>query len=64
MGNLPPEVVLHRARSIQGRAYSLTDFNCEHFVRHKHGVEIKSPQLRQCAFLGSMAGLLVLAARA
>jgi hypothetical protein len=45
MGNLPPEVVLHRARSIQGRACSLTDFNCEHFVRHAHGVEIKSPQL-------------------
>ncbi len=63
LGNLCPEVVLQRARSMQGRAYSWLAFNCEHFVRYAHGVDIQSPQLRQWALLGSMAGLLAFTAR-
>ncbi|MDB0544143.1 lecithin retinol acyltransferase family protein [Ralstonia solanacearum] len=63
LGNLRPEVVLQRARSMQGRAYSWLTFNCEHFVRYSHGAEIQSPQLRQWALLGSMAGLLAFTAR-
>jgi len=64
LGKLPAEVVLQRARSAQGRAYSLIGFNCEHFVRYAHGVEITSPQLWQWALLGSAGSLLAFAARA
>ena len=64
LGNLPAEVVLHRARSMQGREYSLIAFNCEHFVRYAHGVEITSPQVWLWALLGSAGGILALAARA
>ena len=59
-GQLPGDVVLQRARSMQGRPYSWIAFNCEHFVRHAHGIEIESPQLQQWALLGSAGGLLAL----
>lgn len=62
-GRLPPMIVLRRARAMQGRRYSWLDFNCEHFVRHAHGLPTESPQLRQWAFLGGVAGLLALVAR-
>ena len=64
LGSLPPVVVMQRARMKQGQAYSLTEFNCEHFVRYAHGVPVESPQLRQWAFLGGLVGVLALAARA
>lgn len=64
LGVLPPVVVMQRARMKRGQAYSLSDFNCEHFVRHAHGVAVESPQLRQWAFLGGVVGILALAARA
>lgn len=63
LGNLPAEVVLQRARSLQGRAYSLLGFNCEHFVRYAHDVETTSPQLWQWAVLGSAGSLLAVATR-
>jgi len=62
-GLLPPAIVMHRARLKRGQAYSWVDFNCEHFVHYAHGLPMKSPQLRQWAFLGSVLSLLVLAAR-
>lgn len=64
LGVLPPVVVMQRARMKKGQAYSLSDFNCEHFVRYAHGVPVESPQLRQWAFLGGLMGILALAARA
>ena len=64
LGSLPPVVVMQRARMKQGQAYSLTEFNCEHFVRYAHGVPVESPQLRQWAFLGGLVGVVALAARA
>src|SRR3569832_122832 len=62
-GLLPPAIVMHRARLKRGQAYSWVDFNCEHFVHYAHGLPMESPQLRQWAFLGSVLGFLVLAAR-
>lgn len=64
LGVLPPAVVMQRARMKRGRAYSLSDFNCEHFVRYAHGVPVESPQLRQWAFLVSLVGIVALTARA
>ncbi|EMN5130297.1 lecithin retinol acyltransferase family protein [Burkholderia contaminans] len=64
LGRLAPEVVLGRARSVRGQTYSLIGFNCEHFVRYAHNVEITSPQLWQWALLGSVGGILALVARA
>lgn len=64
LGSLPSAVVMQRARMKRGRAYSLSDFNCEHFVRYAHGVPVESPQLRLWAFLGGLVGVLALAARA
>lgn len=64
LGVLPSAVVMHRARMKRGQVYSWMAFNCEHFVRYAHGVDVESPQLRQWAFLGGVAGLLTLAARA
>lgn len=61
LGSLHPAVVLQRARSLQGRAYSWLTFNCEHFVHHAHGVEIHSPQLRQWTLLG-LVGLFAFTA--
>jgi Lecithin retinol acyltransferase len=64
LGRLPPATVIARARSTRRWRYSWTGFNCEHFVRHAHGVEIKSPQLRQWAIFGGLASVIALAARA
>jgi hypothetical protein len=35
-GQLPPHVVVYRARALVGRPYSVTSFNCEHYVRCAH----------------------------
>lgn len=64
LGALPPEAVMRRARMKRGQPYAWASFNCEHFVRYAHGVEVESPQLHQWAFLGGLAGLLTLAGRA
>lgn len=62
-GGMPPAVVMQRARSRQGQAYSLFTFNCEHFVRYAHGVAIESPQLHQWAFVVGLLGLMRVAAQ-
>jgi hypothetical protein len=64
LGALPPAVVMRRARMKRAQPYAWMSFNCEHFVRYAHGVDVESPQLRQWAILGGVAGLLTLAGRA
>ena len=64
LGSLAPEVVMQRARSTRGKPYSWIDFNCEHFARFAHGVDIVSPQLHGWASLAGLLGLMaVVAAR-
>ncbi|QOJ31431.1 MAG: hypothetical protein HRU81_04570 [Gammaproteobacteria bacterium] len=57
-GCLPAATVLQRARAIRDRPYSWAGFNCEHFVRHAHGLPVESPQLREWTILASIVGLL------
>ena len=45
-GTLAPYWVIARARAAGSRRYSWTMFNCEHFVRHAHGLKVESPQLQ------------------
>ena len=61
LGNLPPAVVMWRARQKAGQPYSWLDFNCEHFVRYAHGVPVESPQLRQATAVLGALGLAILA---
>jgi hypothetical protein len=61
-GQLPPDVVMKRARSVRAQVYAWTQFNCEHFVRYAHGVRVESPQLQRCmALVAGCAGLFALA---
>lgn len=62
-GGLPSAAVMQRARLKQGVPYSWIDFNCEHFVRYAHGVQIESPQVKQWVTLGSVACFALLAFR-
>lgn len=62
-GTLSPSEVMQRASLKRGQAYSLFDFNCEHFVRYAHGRLIESPQLRQWTLLGGIIAFLALAGR-
>ncbi|WP_196486813.1 lecithin retinol acyltransferase family protein [Burkholderia stagnalis] len=61
--NLHPMIVMQRARSMEGHRYSLTNLNCEHFVRHAHATTVQSPQLQMWTLFGSALGLLAIAAR-
>lgn len=61
-GQLPPLVVLARARALKDRAYAWLTFNCEHFIRNAHGVPEESPQLRQWLFAATLMGLVARAA--
>ncbi|MCK9345048.1 MAG: lecithin retinol acyltransferase family protein [Candidatus Pacebacteria bacterium] len=45
LGTLPQDVVLARAQAKLGSKYSLLTWNCEHFVRHAHGLKQESPQV-------------------
>jgi len=62
LGNLAPEIVMQRARAKHGQPYSWASFNCEHFVRHAHGVTVESPQVKDWAFFASCLTLLACAA--
>lgn len=64
LGNLSPFEVMRRARFKRGQPYSWTTFNCEHFIRCAHGVEIESPQLQRFAFLGFCGFATLAVARA
>ncbi len=43
--DLPPSIVVARARSRLGAQWSLVNSNCEHFVNWAHGLKPTSPQL-------------------
>ena len=67
-GELPADQVVKRAREMIGKRYDVVFNNCEHVVRHAHGVPRRSPHLRA---IGAMAvgglallGSLVLSRRA
>lgn len=57
---LPREIVLHQARQLLGKPYSLMDFNCEHFLYQAFGLPPQSPQV--ATILGLVAGFALLRA--
>lgn len=59
-GSLTPEVVVSRARSMIGRAWSILD-NCEHFVARACGEKPSSQQLQKWAW-GTLIGVAIMAA--
>jgi hypothetical protein len=62
LGELPPEEVMGRARSLIGMRYDVGSANCEHFVRWCHGLEPESPTVRTWLTVGALvAGGLLLA---
>ena len=63
-GDLAPDEVLARARAVMTRPYDLLVWNCEHFIRHAHGLPRRSPQVQTAAALGlAVAGTLMVAGR-
>lgn len=48
-GRLSPHEVVRKARSFIGRIKWSWLFNCEHFARAIHGLDVKSPELRKLA---------------
>ncbi len=57
------QAALRRAESREGDAYSLTNFNCEHFANYvQEGVEVSQQVRNVGAGLGIGLGLLLLAA--
>jgi hypothetical protein len=46
-GALAPSLVINRARACLGKLQWRVSFNCEHFARAIHGLEIKSIELRK-----------------
>ena len=63
-GHLPADEVVERARGMVGERYDVVVNNCEHVVRHAHGMPRRSPQFRAfgafavagLAFLGALVG--------
>ena len=47
--DLSGEQVLARARSVSDLPYDLGLWNCQHFVRHAHGLRVESPQASAAA---------------
>jgi hypothetical protein len=62
-GELTSQMVMRRARMKQEQAYSLVSFNCEHFVRHAHGLLVESPQMWQWTLIACVLGLSLTKAR-
>ncbi|MCB2102027.1 MAG: hypothetical protein KDE22_14215 [Rhodobacterales bacterium] len=63
-GTLPPDEVLARARAVMTRPYDLLTWNCEHFIRHAHGLPRYSPQMRAAMGIGlAVAGTLMVVGR-
>jgi hypothetical protein len=63
IGQLPPEIVMQRARMKRGQRYSLVNFNCEHFVRYAHGVLEESPQMNTLVMFTLLGALAFTVAR-
>ena len=64
LGTLHPNVVLERARLKKGHPYCLMTFNCEHFIRYAHAVQVESPQVTQWMLLLKGLGVLFALSRA
>ena len=64
LGTLSPDDVLKRAWLKRGQPYCLMTFNCEHFIRYAHDVNIESPQVTQWVLLVNAFGALVALSRA
>lgn len=56
-GQLPPPLVVGRARGLSMPTYSWLSMNCEHFVRLAHGLPVESPQAR--AWFAAAIGLIM-----
>ena len=54
-GSLPAYLVLHRARSLVGKAYEVLGWNCDHLTTYAHGLEPRSRQLGTTAVVGMFA---------
>jgi hypothetical protein len=63
LGTLPPESVMQRARSKASQEYRVLGFNCEHFIRYAHGLQIESPQLQFWVAASATAIAVALLAR-
>jgi hypothetical protein len=61
---LPSWHILSRARQMLGTRWNLLSWNCEHFVYWAHGLEPKSPQLKQAGAYIGLAALLMTVGRA
>ena len=63
LGKLSPHAVIQRARGMIGLTYNLFSNNCEHFVRHVHGVRAESPQVKNWLIVSGILGFLALVAK-
>jgi len=63
-GNLPPYLVVHRARSLVGKSYELFTWNCDHLALYAHGQKPESPQLVGTVAALVLGGIMLAAARA
>jgi hypothetical protein len=60
--DLPPWVVVQRARSLVGVKYNLLNANCEHLAAYAHGGAPDSPQVAFVVAVSLVAGLLAIVA--
>lgn len=61
-GKYTSSQVEERAKSLLGTPYSVTRYNCEHFVRNVHGLSTESPQFNNMiglALISSMSYFLL-----
>src|SRR5882724_395495 len=54
LGELSVREIIRRAKSMIGKKWHLTDFNCEHFWMAAHGMEPESHQLQMTVRLHPM----------
>lgn len=58
----PANVVVWRALATTiNRPYNVATFNCDYFVRHCHGLELRSPQVERITVAGLFAALIAIA---
>lgn len=62
--NLPPHIVIQRARARIGSRYQLFNWNCEHLVTYAHGLQPATPQVTAVLILAILFGLIRTARRA
>ncbi len=62
-GDLTYEEISRRCAAVAHYSYNIRSWNCEHFVRHCHGLRAKSPQAERTVLLGLGALALALGSR-